>query len=356
MNVREVADRREWNSTLENLPAHHVLQSWEWGQFKSRWGWAPRYVVFEDGGRPHAAALILKRTLPRLGLGILYVPKGPALDYGDTGLVDSVLAELEAAARGERAIFVKIDPDVLHPPLPVPGAPGEGVVAQLKRRGWRLSAEQIQFRNTVLLDLRPPEEELLAAMKPKTRYNIRLAGKKGVSVRPGGAGDIEMLHAMYAETSKRDGFIIRPLDYYRDAWTTFVEAGLAQPLVAEADGEPVAGLVLFRFGERAWYLYGMSREAHRDKMPNHLLQWEAIRRAKAQGCTVYDMWGAPDELNESDPMWGVYRFKEGFNGKLTSHIGAWDFAASKLWYWVYSAAMPRVLGLMRRRHRQNAGL
>jgi len=364
MNIHEVTDRTEWNSALATLPAHHILQSWEWGQFKSRWGWSPRYLLFEDGARPRAAALVLRRRLPRLGLGILYVPKGPALDYADAPLVDVVLAELESIARRERAIFIKIDPDVPHP-LPHPPAPspeskksdsGEGVIALLTRRGWRFSSEQIQFRNTVLLDVTPPEGDLLAAMKSKTRYNIRLASKKGVAVRAGGRQDIERLYAMYSETARRDNFIIRPLDYYRDAWSSFTSAGLAQPLVAEVDGEVVAGLIVFRFGTRAWFMYGTSRDVHRDKMPNHLLQWEAIRWAKSNGCTVYDLWGAPDELSESDPMWGVYRFKEGFGGKFTAHIGAFDYRASKLCYWVYTVAMPRVLEVMRRRHRRNVGL
>jgi lipid II:glycine glycyltransferase (peptidoglycan interpeptide bridge formation enzyme) len=362
VNTRVVTDRAEWNSALAALPAQHVLQSWEWGQFKSRWGWSPKYLLLEQGGRPCAAALILRRALPRIGLSILYIPKGPALDYTDAPLVDAVLAEIESFARRERALFVKIDPDVPHPLSPSPESKqhdsGEGgrVVAELTRRGWRFSSEQIQFRNTILLDVTPPEEDLLAAMKPKTRYNIRLAGKKGVSVRVGGSEDIERLYAMYVETARRDGFILRPPEYYRDVWGSFTSAGLAQPLIAEVDGEAVGGLVLFRFGSRAWYMYGMSRDAHRDKMPNHLLQWEAIRWVKSHGCTVYDGWGAPDELSESDPMWGVYRFKEGFGGKFAAHIGAYDFAASKLWYWVYSAITPRVLEVMRRRGRRNLGL
>jgi len=254
------------------------------------------------------------------------------------------LGDLERFAHQSRAIFIKMDPD-LPPPFSLQ-----------ERREWIESTEQIQFRNTVLLDLAPSEDELLAAMKPKTRYNIRLASKKGVSVRPADIADIETLYMMYAETSRRDGFIIRPLAYYHDAWSSFVEAGLAQPFIAEVEGEPVAGLVLFRFGSRAWYMYGMSRDAHRDKMPNHLLQWEAIRWMKAHGCSVYDWWGAPDELSESDPMWGVYRFKEGFGGAFTVHIGAHDFPASKFWYWMYTVAMPRVLELMRRRHRRSIGL
>jgi lipid II:glycine glycyltransferase (peptidoglycan interpeptide bridge formation enzyme) len=347
MQVQQASDRDQWNNALTSLPAHHVLQSWEWGQFKSRWGWSPRYMLFESDGHVRAAALILYRALPRTGLRIAYVPKGPALDYADAATVDVVLCELEADARRMRAIFVKIDPDVVRP---------SAVTGQLAQRGWRYSAEQIQFRNTVLLDIDRSEAEILAAMHHKTRYNIRLATRKGVTVRRGHIEDIDTLYDMYLETARRDGFIIRPTEYYRDAWSTFMSAGLAQPLIAEVEGQAIAGLVVFRFGSRAWYMYGLSRDAHREKMPNHLLQWEAMRWARSKGCTVYDFWGAPDRLDEFDPMWGVYRFKAGFNGQFTEHIGAYDFVVSRPWYWVYTVVMPRVLDVMRKRGQRNIGM
>jgi lipid II:glycine glycyltransferase (peptidoglycan interpeptide bridge formation enzyme) len=181
---------------------------------------------------------------------------------------------------------------------------------------------------------------------------------------------------MYAETSQRDGFLIRPLDYYRDAWGSFIphlpppplateptfidqysvlrqERGNiseAMPLIAEVEGQAVAALIVFRFADRAWYMYGMSRNVHRELMPNHLLQWQAMQWAKSRGCTVYDLWGAPDELNERDSMWGVYKFKEGLGGKFAEHVGAYDFVASRFWYWIYSVAMPKLLNVMRKRH------
>jgi lipid II:glycine glycyltransferase (peptidoglycan interpeptide bridge formation enzyme) len=200
----------------------------------------------------------------------------------------------------------------------------------------------------MLLDLTRDLDEILAAMKSKWRYNIRLAGRKGVTVGHGQPTDLPLLYQMYAETATRDGFVIRPEEYYRDAWGSFIEAGLAQPLIAEVEGEAVAMVIIFRFAERAWYMYGASRDAHREKMPNHLLQWEAMLWAREQGCTIYDMWGAPDVLDESDPMWGVYRFKQGFGGEFVEHIGAWDFPVSQLGYWLYTSVMPRVLDTMRR--------
>jgi lipid II:glycine glycyltransferase (peptidoglycan interpeptide bridge formation enzyme) len=218
----------------------------------------------------------------------------------------------------------------------------------LEQRGWRFSASQIQYRNTALLDLRPDPPALLAAMKPKTRYNIGLAGRKGVRVRDGAAGDLPAFYTLYAETSRRDGFLIRDYPYYRSAWQRFLDAGLGRLLLAEADGQLLAGLFLFHFGRRAWYMYGASSSAGRELMPNHLLQWEAIQRARALGCTAYDLWGAPDVLNESDPMWGVYRFKAGFGAALVRHIGAWDFAPLSPLYWLYTVAIPRYLALLRR--------
>jgi peptidoglycan pentaglycine glycine transferase (the first glycine) len=162
--------------------------------------------------------------------------------------------------------------------------------------------------------------------------------------------DLPLLYEMYVETSIRDGFVIRPKDYYHDTWGTFIEAGLAQPLVAEVGGEPVAMVIIFRFAQRAWYVYGASRAVHREKMPNHLLQWEAMRWAQEQGCAVYDMWGAPEVPDESDPLWGVYRFKQGFGGEFVRHIGAWDFPVSRLGYWLYTVVMPNLLAAMRWHH------
>jgi lipid II:glycine glycyltransferase (peptidoglycan interpeptide bridge formation enzyme) len=221
----------------------------------------------------------------------------------------------------------------------------------LKRRGWEYASDQIQFKNTVLIDLYPTEEEMLARMKQKTRYNIRLAEKKGVVVRVGAQGDLGMLYKMYAETSVRDGFVIRDEGYYRTVWTLFMssESPTCEPLIAEVDGELVAAIFVFYFAGRAYYVYGMSRNAHREKMPTYLLQWDAMKRAKAKGCTVYDLWGAPEVFDESDSMWGVYRFKEGLGGTVVRTLGAWDFAPSPLWYKMYSEIIPRVLDVMRSR-------
>jgi len=125
-----------------------------------------------------------------------------------------------------------------------------------------------------------------------------------------------------------------------------------ETLIAEVAGEPVAAVVIYRFAGKAWYLSGMSVEAHREKMPNYLLQWEAMRRAKAAGCTIYDLWGAPDDFNENDSLWGVFRFKEGLGGKVIRTLGAWDYPTRSALYRGYTQVLPRLLDIMRRRGKE----
>ncbi len=346
--VIECIEPAVWDTEVLALPQPHVLQSWSWGETKAQTGWrANRLLWTEHPGKDGAAAAMLVRRLhPRLPIAVAYIPKGPLLDWSDAPLVEAVLAGVEAAARRAGAFFVKIDPDVRA------DAPdGRAVSAALMRRGWRPSGEQIQFRNTMVSDLAQAEDGLLAAMKPKWRYNIRLAERRGVTVRDGAAADLPAFYAMYRETGERDGFLVRPFEYYRAIWERFLAEGLAHVLLAEVAGAPIAGMILFRFGPTAWYFYGASTAQARDLMPNHALQWAAMRWAKAAGCTRYDWWGAPDALDESDPMWGVYRFKQGFGGEFVPHIGAWDYPTNRPLYWAYTAAMPKVLDFMRRRRR-----
>ncbi len=374
----------QWNACIARLPAAHVLQTWEWGNVKSQFGWQPQYLLwFGEAGQyklsvnhlpersrqkePKAAALALMRNI-RIGgfaqkMGILYVPKGPLLDWKEASLRRGVLDSLKEFAQKHTVIFIKIDPD-LEIGSGIPGIPGASesplgaqIIDELRTDGWQFSEEQVQYRNTVLIDLQQSEEQLLANMKQKTRYNINLALRKGVTIRVATAADLSMLFHMYAETSIRDGFVIRNETYYHTVWSSFMrnqptlygDQPLAEVLVAEVDDKPVAGAIIFRFARKAWYLYGMSRQEHRDKMPNYLLQWEAIKRSKAAGCLTYDLWGAPDEFIESDPLWGVYRFKEGLGGSVQRSLGAWDLPVNRMLYRLYSKTLPGLLDIMRLR-------
>ncbi len=341
--MEAIKDAAKWDESLSQLPAPHVLQSWTWGAFKAQQGWHPTRLLWYAEKHPVSAAQVLVHGRSFLRGG--YVPKGPILDWENVDQVTHTLEGLEDFARSTSLLFLKIDPDV-----PVETPEGQAVQELLERHGWQPSFEQIQFRNTMVLDLRPDEETLLANMKSKWRYNIRLAGRRGVEVRQVTEEEFPTLYEMYAETSQRNEFIIREAPYYLDAWHKFFRQGLALPLVAEVKGELVAMLILFHFGQRAWYMYGASRDAHRKCMPNHLLQWEAMKHAKALGCTSYDMWGAPDVLQEDDPMWGVYRFKAGFGATFVRHIGAYDYAPAPRLYRLYAFLRPRFVALAQRRY------
>ena len=360
---------QSWNELIAALPLPHLLQTWEWSQVKAKYGWKAMPFVWQNAdGRTVAAAMVLKRTISIGGfaakLSVLYIPKGPNLDWSNAALRQCVLDDLQAFAKRQGAIFVKIDPDVLLG-TGVPGAPeavefpnGQVVRSALEQHGWLFSQDQIQFRNTVLVDLNLSEEELLGRMKQKTRYNIRLAQKKGVSVRAGMTGDLPLLYKMYAETSVRDGFLIRAEDYYQTVWRTFGRSPgadrpalmpFSEPLIAEVDAQPVGAVSMFYFAGQAIYLFGMSRDEHREKMPNYLLQWEAMRRAKSLGCTVYNLWGAPDEFNENDGLWRVFRFKEGLGGYVSRTLGAWDYTPNPLMYKLYTQTLPKIMDAMRSR-------
>jgi len=393
----------EWNRIVSSFPITHVLQTWQWGLVKQQFGWEMLPKVWRDGDEFTGAALVLKRkiSLPLIGNwgSLLYIPKGPLLkSWEDRALVEQVLQNLESLAREEKAVLIKIDPDVIYARGESGGdwvkndLTGQGIgpastsqndadcgkrlVSMLRARGWMFSREQVQFRNTVVLNLELTEDELLGQMKQKTRYNIRLAERKGILIREGSRDDLPMLYRLYRETSQRDGFIIRNEDYYLTAWQTFLnyrQLGLrdgqnrhaltdshllknpfAQILIAEYQGEAVAALVLFIFRDKAWYMYGMSTDRHREKMPNYLLHWRAIQFLRQIGVRVYDLWGAPDRFDESDTMFGVYRFKIGFGGETIQHIGAWDYAVSPWKHLIYQEILPKYLGILRMKRRINS--
>ncbi len=339
MEVREVRAEEEWNQALLALPHPHVLQSYQWGQIKRITGWSPRYLLLVEGERLAAAAMVLRRKLSFAPISILYAPKGPLLaDESDPALLAQVLSTLEAEARRQHAILVKIDPD-----LPDDRA----LVGLLQRRRWR-PGEAVQFRNTAVVDLAADEETLLARMKAKTRYNIRLAERRGVQVRAGDLADLPAFYALYKETGARDGFLTRPFTYYEQVWAPLLSAGMGRLFLAEHGGDLLGGVLVLFFGSTAWYMYGASSNEKREHMPNYLLQWETMRWVKSAGCTCYDMWGAPEQIVETDPLWGVYRFKEGLGAQFVPHLGAYDFAARPALYLLYTWALPRALALLRK--------
>ncbi len=359
-----ISDAQVWNSHLQSLPKAHILQSWEWGEFKYRTtGWTPERIFYHnEAGTLIAGASVLTR---RIGpLQVLYTPKGPIFRDLELTTVAPVLEHLQGLARKRLAVWLKIDPDVVaatgfpddsapeHPNLP--NAQGQAIQNYLQQKKWRFSPSQVQFRNTMLMDLTRSEDDLLAGMNQSTRRKIRLAEKGGVTVRTtSDDADLRTLYDIYAVTGQRQRFTTRPFGYYLDLWKAMLAGGFAQVFIAEAERKALAGVIVFRFSQTAWYFYGMSSNESRDLQPTYALQWATIRWAKAQGCIVYDWWGAPNEFAEADPMWGVYRFKEGFGGTITRHIGAWDSIPYPPLYWAYEQAVPRIIGILRRRSATN---
>jgi len=357
VSLTPICDAARWRATLAALPRPHVLQSWEWGAIKAQTGWtAERYALRQGEVTVAALQFLWRQPVPQLPLRIGYITKGPTLDWSNVALVDQTLDQIEALARQRNCILVKIDPDVRED-----SSAGRMVLHALQRRGWCFSNEQIQFKNTGLSDLAAGEEALLARMKSKWRYNIRLAGKRDISVRVGNTADLAAFYRLYSETGQRDGFLVRPFTYYRQTWETFLQAeaepenpagGALLLALHPEEREPVAGLFLFRYGERSWYFYGASSERRRRDMPNYLLQWEAIRWSLNHGCTSYDWWGAPaNPADPEDSMAGVWQFKQGFGAELQPQIGAWDFPVNPLVYRLYQEALPRMLQLLRQLRR-----
>ena len=325
-----------WDHFVTGHADSHLLQTTPWGALKARFGWADERVGLVLGDELVAGAQVLYRRLPA-GLGHLaYVPKGPLVNWADEGQVTSLLAALDRTARARRALALTIEPDLTDEPIHR---------ERLRTLGFRPAPfSAIQPRRTIVVDISPGEAEILAAMKSKTRYNVRLAARKGVTVRAASEADLPAFHALMAATAARDQFGVHSPAYYEAAYRLFVPRNQARVLLAEVDREPVAALMVFALPPRAWYFYGASGDVHREKMPTYLLQWEAMRWAKSLGCTTYDLWGVPDEEEQKleaeftqrrDGLWGVYRFKRGFGGRLVSSVGAWDRVYAPARYRLY---------------------
>ncbi len=266
---------------------------------------------------------------------------------------------MQAFAKCQGAIYIKIDPDVALG-TGVPGtedavefSEGQCVCSELQQRGWRFSKEQVETRNTILIDLTVSEDEMLKRMKKHTRQKIHHA-QKSVTVRTGTLDDLPLLWRMFEETAVRTGCTLREEGHYQFVWRSLMgvsPSGFSfQPfienLIAEVEGEPVAAITLFFFADQELGLYGMSCRNHCDKMPNYLLQWETMRRGKELGCKVYDTYGVPDEFTEDNRLWSVYRFKDGFGGTVYRGIGGWDFTPNPILYMLYIDVLPVVKDIL----------
>jgi lipid II:glycine glycyltransferase (peptidoglycan interpeptide bridge formation enzyme) len=310
---------QQWQDFISGIPKAHLLQSPAWGELKSYFGWTPFWLSRGDLG-----VQILFQKLP-LGYQVAYIPRGPVslsgpvINHPDW---PGLLKELDDLCREQKAVFLKMEPDIWMEDLTENSSPFPK---------FTFSSHSIQPPRTVVVSLEGMEEEILSRMKSKTRYNIRLAAKKGVTVRE--ISSVDPFYDLLEGTSGRADFGIHTREYYQRTFEIFYPLGACVVLLAEFEGMPLASIMVFKSGERSWYFYGASSDQHRQLMPTYLIQWEGMRWAKKHGCISYDLWGVPDEDLESlekgftarsDGLWGVYRFKRGFGGELVRTSGPWD--------------------------------
>ncbi|WP_069804834.1 lipid II:glycine glycyltransferase FemX [Thermogemmatispora onikobensis] len=341
MEARIISDRQQWNDFVAASVCCNITQSYEWGQLAPHLGAEALYTgVVDDQGQLCAAMLVLVSRLPVLGT-YFYAPRGPVIDDPSSPALGQLLDFVRQEARRRGAFMLKVEPSV-------PDG-DERWLAALRSHGFRRTPYAMHIRHEWVLDIRPDEQALLANMKEKWRYNIRLAARKGVSVRRGeGPADLDTFYRLYRITSERDRFFIHEKPHYEDILRLYSEGDRAALFLAEYEGQAIAGLIALRFGRWSWYMYGASSNEHRNRMPNHLLQWTAIRWAKEHGCWYYNFRGIPDILEEGQELWGVYVFKQGFGGYPLRFLETHDLAYKPLVYQTYR----RLLDLKRWRDQQ----
>ncbi len=315
-------------------PAGSFLQSSFWARFKGRPPLTAHAFRVRGMGLDQDILAFVRR-LPR-GLTLLYVPHGPVY-APEADLWGGYLSQIAEAMRSylpSACLLVRFD---LPWTVDRPGAVCPSLSDYLER-----APADIQPPSTVVVDLRPATEDVLDQMKSKTRYNIRLAGRKGVKVTEGTSADMDVWYAMYRETAVRDRIQVHDQEYYRrflDIGSTESSPDTAVRLyLAHADGELLAGNLVVFHADTATYVFGASSNEKRNLMPTYALQWHAMVQAKQYGCSWYDLYGISPTEDPSHPMHGLYRFKTGFGGRVVHRAGCWDYPYRNLAYRGYRTA------------------
>ncbi len=318
------AEIDQWDQLVQANPdGGHIYQSSEWSRVKTFGDWESLFCVYEAAA--YSVAFVLLRK-PALMLGnIYYCSKGPGFfanlkaNQDDTSHFEEFLLDLHKfiSKTDSKAILVKIEPELEEGEL------------DLSKLGLVKSKADLQFKATIIVDISEPEEEIINSFKQKTRYNIRLAERKGVVVehRPLNDDGVDLMYELMQATQARAGFFLRQKIYFANYWQALYDAGMAQFLVATHEGDVLGGVVATLFGTKSYYKDGGSFETKRNLMAPYLLQWEAMKWAKSKGATVYDMVAVPpkSELeNEEHMQHGLYLFKRGFNEEVTEFVGCYD--------------------------------
>jgi lipid II:glycine glycyltransferase (peptidoglycan interpeptide bridge formation enzyme) len=338
-----VADRDQWNRFVEATPTGNITQTFEWAELSDTLGAETLRIGALDDGELVGAMLLVIERAPLLRRPYLYAPRGPVVADPAAPALAALLAHARAEARRRGAFMLKIEPSV-------PDGDGDWLAA-LGQAGFQVNPFATHPRRSWVLDIRPDEAALLAGMKEKWRYNIRLAGRKGVTVRESRAPqDVDTFFRLYQDTATRDGIFIHSQRHYADFLRLYGARDAAALFIAEYEGTPIAALIAATCGPVATYMFGASSNQHRNRMPNHLLQWTAIRWAKAKGCATYDFRAIAEILDPKEDMYSLYTYKQGFGGRSLLTLQTHDQPYSRLLYWAYLRALNLKRARDRRRH------
>src|SRR6266852_936625 len=339
MEARSMTDCQQWNDFVAASECCNITQSYEWGELTPDLGGEALHIgVVDDQGNLCAAMLTLISPIPILRRTYFYAPRGPVTDEPDSPAMTVLLNFVKAEARKRGAFMLKVEPSVEDK--------DPTWQAALEKRGFRPNPYATHVRHEWILDLRPDEKDILAGMKEKWRYNVRLAARKGVTVRRGeGQADLDTFYHIYETTSERDQFFIHDKRHYEDVMRLYGEDDRAALFLAEYEGQAIAGIIVLRYGRWSWYMYGASSNEQRNLMPNHLLQWNGMQWAKSHDCWYYNFRGIPEVLEEGQELWGVYLFKRGFGGYALRFLETHDLVYQPVVYKLYM----RLLEVKRRR-------
>lgn len=304
------SEKEELKNFLQNNPKTNFMQSPEWAKVKTEW--KNEFIIVKDeNGNIKGTMSILLRKTPIFGRYIMYAPRGFVCDVHDKETLKKLTEKATEIAKKYKAFIFRLDPDVLQS--------DEEFKNIIKELGYKTKKnikdinQVIQPKYVFRLDVKnKTEEELLKSFESKTRYNIRLATKKGVTTRVGTRDDLKIFYDIMKTTGSRDDFFIRPLSYFQKIYDSMGPEHV-RLIIAEYENEPIAAVLPILYGNKVWYLYGGSSNKHRNLMPNYLLQWEMIKWALENKCDWYDFRGVSGFKSENDPQYGVYKFKKGFN-------------------------------------------
>lgn len=325
---------QEYTEFLESHERCNFQQSLEWGKVKTNW--IKEVVLAEDENHKIIGSIcVWIRKMPIFG-NMMYSSRGPVCNIHDKKVLEQLTDGIKELGKKYNAFVLRIEPDIKKDDQEF-----RKIVEEI---GYKIKddakdfKDEIQPRFVFRLDIKgKTEDEVLAGCHQKTRYNIRLAKRKGVVVKEGTREDLKDFHKIMIETGSRDGFIIRSLDYFEKMYDELAPKHM-KLLMAYYEDKPISGIIPIMYGNKTWYLYGASSNQHRNLMPNYLLQWEMIRQAIQNKCDIYDFRGVSGVVDETHPQYGLYRFKKGFGAEFTEFIGEVYWPFKPLTYKLYKIA------------------